>query len=74
MRRHLFVAAPASAFNVRIGEGAVRTQWIAGASTSAPVALVAPANPPGRLEVGLHRGRRALLDDPTCVAVVTSPR
>jgi len=42
------------ALNVRIGEGAVRTQWIVGAATSVPVSLVAPAPPPGRLDVGLQ--------------------
>lgn len=42
------------ALNVRIGEGAVRTQWIVGASTSAPVSLAAPKPPPGKLAVGLQ--------------------
>jgi hypothetical protein len=42
------------ALNVRIGEGAVRTQWIVGAASSEPVPLGAPAPPPGRLEVGLQ--------------------
>ena len=42
------------ALNVRAGEGAVRTQWIVGASTSAPVPLAAPAPPPGTVEIGLQ--------------------
>jgi len=40
------------ALNIRIGEGAVRTQWIVGAASSEPVPLGAPAPPPGKLEVG----------------------
>jgi len=42
------------ALNLRIGEGAVRTQWIVGAASSEPASLAAPAPPPGRLEVGLQ--------------------
>jgi hypothetical protein len=42
------------AFNLRAGEGAVRTQWIMGAASSEPVPLEAPAPPPGRLEISLQ--------------------
>src|SRR5262245_3331467 len=42
------------ALNVRIEEGAMRTQWIVGAASSEPVPLGAPAPPPGRLEVALQ--------------------
>src|SRR5262245_395170 len=42
------------ALNIRIDEGAVRTQWIVGAASSEPVPLGAPAPPPGKLEVGLQ--------------------
>jgi len=40
--------------DVRTGEGPVQTQWIVGAAASAPVSLVAPALPPGQLEVAVQ--------------------
>jgi hydrogenase/urease accessory protein HupE len=42
------------ALNIRIDEGAVRTQWIVGAASSEPVPLGAPAPPPGKMEVGFQ--------------------